>query len=84
MGSPISLDDIETQGGGGLTASAWIYQTSNVAAGYPDVIVNKSVTGFWEFMVYSSLRLGFGKDYATQDLWYYHQSIHIPLIPGTM
>lgn len=65
-----SLDDIETQGGGGMTVSAWIFNRVDPASGYPNEIVDKSQggTGYWAFEVYSSNRLGFRKDYSGNDL----------------
>jgi hypothetical protein len=69
-GSASSLDDIETQGGGGFTLSAWIYPRSNGQnnAGY---IFDKGGGGTGDIYLRidgSNNTLQFVKDYQTTQL----------------
>ncbi|MDQ5961468.1 MAG: hypothetical protein QG581_389, partial [Patescibacteria group bacterium] len=68
FGSATNLDDIETQGGGGMTATAWINPRSSGGASN-SVIIGKSnsgTAGYWR--LYNTGRLTFGKDFSTTDL----------------
>jgi hypothetical protein len=68
-GSGSSLDDIETQGGGGMTVSAWIkprtYGESNVG----HIAGKTGGSGLWQLRMdgYNN-RLQFYKDYSVTDL----------------
>ena len=70
MGSPAGLDDIEDQGGGGMTISAWIYPKSNgefggnIAGKHTDPSPG---SGNWVFSIDSN-RLKFQKSFATSIL----------------
>src|SRR3989344_9529653 len=70
LSSPSALDDIETQGGGGMTISAWIN-----AASYGDSTVGSIVgttsgsSGNWRlYLDGANTRVRFSKDYDTTDL----------------
>jgi hypothetical protein len=66
--SAASLDDIETQGGGGMTVMAWINPRSSGGSGN-SVIIGKSnggTAGYWR--LYNTGRLAFAKDFSTTDL----------------
>jgi len=69
--SPTSLDDIENQGGGGMSISAWVYPR-DFSVGSP--IVNKllvSSSGWWHFGLAVNAGqaiLRFEKDFANVDL----------------
>lgn len=71
-GSGATLDDIETQGGGGMTVSAWVYAES-YGESNAGIIAAKNeqtgaVSGSWSFRYTTDNRLVFLKDYATTDL----------------
>lgn len=71
-GSPAATDDLETQGGGGMTASAWIYPESGGTFG--GVIVGKRAPpgagdGDWAFTIHQDGdALKFYKSYSTTSL----------------
>jgi len=66
-GSPASLDDIENQGGGGLTISAWIYPETWGESGVGAVITKGShddAAGSWTFRLgQANTNIEFFKDY---------------------
>ena len=72
--SPASLDDLETQGGGGLSVALWMKMSSNTSGN--NYLVTKSIwptlTGQWFFALINNSGSGdyfsFVKDYATTDL----------------
>ncbi len=73
-GSPASLDDLELQGGGGMTVALWMKLASNTNGSYylAAKSIWPSVTGAWWFKIINDTGntdyLEFGKDYATTDL----------------
>ncbi len=73
MGSNSSLDDIETQGNGGLTIAAWIYpRTQGLGNGGHIVCKDDSggTTGEWCLRLHGTAQLNFDKDYSTANLSY--------------
>lgn len=68
FGSAANLDDIETQGGGGMTVMAWINPRSS-GGSTNSVIIGKSNSGTAGFWRMNNLgRLSFTKDFSTTDL----------------
>jgi len=73
--SPTSLDDIENQGGGGMTISAWIFP-NNVSANQYMVTKDSANSGFWTFWLSSSgsqVTVRWQKDFSTTDMDVYTQ-----------
>jgi len=69
--SPASLDDIEAQGGGGMSISAWVYPVD--FSGGSLIIVSKgyAISGWWAFFIGTNdntAMLRFEKGFADVDL----------------
>jgi hypothetical protein len=69
LGSDASLDDIEEQGGGGMSGSAWVYRKAG-GSGYSVISANRdcqidSGGGSWSFRLYGLSKISFCKDYDT-------------------
>ncbi|MFZ2970720.1 MAG: LamG domain-containing protein, partial [Minisyncoccia bacterium] len=77
-GSASSLDDIEVQGGGGMTVSAWIYPKSGGENTTGIIVAKPNITddsGRWGFYINSSQRIVFMKNYLTQNLQSYTSAV---------
>ncbi len=73
-GSGSSLDDIELQGGGGMTISAWIYVHSDGGKTYSAIATKNEVTdisGRWWLIISNDKVIRFEKNYVTTPLTAY-------------
>lgn len=72
VGSPSTLDNLVTQGGGGMTITAWIKPTTVGEGGNPGRIVHKGTSTLpvagWQFVTQATNSIAFAVDHGTTDL----------------